>query len=237
MTQTAALFLAFVATLFVTVVLVAAWRLRAHTATAVATGLALWLAYVGVLSRSGLIADTTLRPPAILAIVGPVFVFVLFAVVRSRSAGRIALAVPLWVLIGLQTYRVGVELFLHRLWAEGLVPRMLTYDGANVDIWIGASAPVAAWIATRGGRGLYAALGWTVAGLMALANVIVRSALTAPGPLHLLDAEVANRAIGTFPYTFIAGFLAPLAVTLHVLALRAIAARLATPAMPDGVTA
>ena len=76
-----------------------------------------------------------------------------------------------------------------------------------------------------------------VVGLIALANVIVRSALTSPGPLHLLDAEVVNRAIGTFPYTFIAGFLAPLAVTLHVLALRSISARLALPAIRERLPA
>ena len=70
-----------------------------------------------------------------------------------------------------------------------------------------------AWLSTRGRGGLYAALAWNVIGLLALANVVVRSALTSPGPLHLLDTEVVNRAIGTFPYTLIAGFLAPLAVT------------------------
>ena len=53
----------------------------------------------------------------------------------------------------------------------------------------------------------------------------------------MLDTEVANGAVGTFPYTFIAGFLAPLAATLHALALRAIAARLATINIPKGLPA
>ena len=235
--DTAALFLAFVTGVALAMMLVAAWRLPWRLSAGIALGLALWLSYVGVLSWSGLIADATRRPPVIFAVVGPVILFVFFVVVRSRAAGRIALSVPLWLLIGVQAFRVGVELFLHRLWAEGLVPRMLTYEGANVDIWIGISAPVVAWIATRGRGGLVAARAWTVVGLLALTNVVVRSALTSPGPLHLIDAEVANRAIGTFPYTFIAGFLAPLAVTLHVLALRAIGARLSTPTVPKGLPA
>lgn len=200
-------------------------------------GLALWFLYVGGLSWFGLVRDPTLRPPGVAYIVGPAVVFVLLVVLRSRAAGRIARTVPLSLLIGFQIYRIGVELFLHQLWREGLVPRMLTFEGANVDIWIGVSAPLAAWLSARGPNGERLALVWNVLGLVALANVVVRSALTAPGSLHLLDAEVANRAIGTFPYTFIAGFFAPLAVTLHVLALRAIAARLANPAGPKGLPA
>jgi hypothetical protein len=43
--------------------------------------------------------------------------------------------------------------------------------------------------------------------------------------LKLISTEVPNVAMGFFPYTFIPGFLAPLAVTLHVLAIRAIATR------------
>lgn len=234
---TAALFLAFVAGVALAVLLIAFWRLPRRTATRVAIGLPLWLSYVGALSWSGVIADPTIRPPAIFFVVGPVIVFILFAVVRARVAQRIAIAVSLWLLIGFETFRIGVELFLHRLWGEGLVPRMLTYDGANIDIWIGASAPIVAWLSTRGRGGLYAALAWNVIGLLALANVVVRSALTSPGPLHLLDTEVVNRAIGTFPYTLIAGFLAPLAVTLHVLALRAVAARLAPTSIPKGIPA
>ena len=230
--NTQTLFLGFVAGLALAIVLVASWRLPRRTATVATIGLAVWLAYVGVLSRSGLIADPALRPPAILYVVGPVILFVMFGVIRSGLAGRVALAVPLWLLIGLQGYRVGVELFLHQLWHEGVVPRMLTFEGANVDIWIGASAPIVAWLATSGRGGRRIATAWSVAGLLALANVIVRSALTAPGPLHLLATETANRAIGTFPYTYIAGFLAPLAVTLHVLALRALAGTATTDAPP-----
>ena len=234
--MTGSLFLTFVAGMAVVVVVVAVRYLPRRTAAGIGAGLALWLAYVGVLSRSGAIADTALRPPAILYVVAPVVLFVFLAVVRSRAAGLIALAVPLPLLIGLESFRVGVELFLHRLWAAGLVPRMLTWGGANVDVWIGLSAPLVAWLATRGRGGVQAALVWNLAGLLALANVVLRSALTTPGPLHLLAAEVPNRAIGTFPYTYVAGFLAPLAVVLHVLALRAIAARSASP-IPKGLPA
>ena len=222
--MTAPLFLGFVAALAALLCALAAWRFPARRAIGFAAALAIWLVYVGALGRFGVIADPSRRPPGIAYIVVPVFLFVLLVVLRSAAGGRAARAIPPAILIGLQTYRVGVELFLNQLWVAGLVPRMLTFEGANIDILIGMSAPVVAWLSTLGGRGRRAALVWNGLGLLALANVIVRSALTAPGPLNLLPTDPANLAIGTFPYTFIAGFFAPLAVVLHVLAIRALRA-------------
>ena len=225
LSATALFFLAFVATMAWAVGLASFAYLSRRTTAIITTALAAWLLYVGVLSASGIVADAALRPPAAAFILGPVFAFVILVVARSSAAGRVALAVPLPLLIGVQTYRVGVELFFHQLWIENIVPRMLTFEGANVDIAIGLSAPLAAWISTRGHLGRRLALGWTLVGLLALANVAIRAVLTTPGPLHLIHAEVPNLSVGTFPFTYIAGFFAPLAVTLHVLALRALLAR------------
>ena len=233
--MTAPAFLGFLVTMAFVVVLAAFRYMPRRTAKIVAFGLPVWLGYVGTLSYLGVARDPALRPPGALYIVGPVFVFVALAVVRGHAAGALARIMPLALPIAFQTFRVVVELFLHRLWQEGLVPKMLTYDGANVDIWIGASAPIVAWLSTKGRGGERVALIWNVAGLLALANVVGRAALTAPGPFKLLDAETANLAIGTFPYTFIAGFFAPLAVILHVLSLRALAAaRRSRPAVGQG---
>ncbi|HMD30556.1 MAG TPA: hypothetical protein VKG84_01520, partial [Candidatus Acidoferrales bacterium] len=151
--------------------------------------------------------------------------FIVF-MVRSAAGSRIALTFPLWVILGTQSFRVVVELFLHQLWIGGLVPKMLTFEGANVDIYIGASAPLIAWLSSRGRLGLKLALAWNVLGLLALTNVVTRAVLTSPGPLNLIHAEVPNRMFGTFPFLFIPAFFVPLAVGLHVLAIRAISSHL-----------
>jgi hypothetical protein len=187
-------------------------------------GFLAWLVYVGLLSYFGVVRNPAVRPPGILLIVLPVLLFVAIVLVRSPLGLRIAVAIPLWILLGFQTFRVAVELLLHRLWIDGLVPRIMTYEGGNVDIFVGLSAPFIAWIATKGRSGLQLALIWNYLGLVALANIVVRSALTAPGALHIIHPEVPNLAMGLFPFTFIAGFFAPLAVILHVLAIRSLRA-------------
>ena len=82
-----------------------------------------------------------------------------------------------------------------------------------------------AWLSLRGQWGLRIALIWNLLGLLALANVVTRSVLTAPGPFNLIHAEVPNLMMGTFPFLYIPAFFVPLAVALHVLAIRNISSR------------
>ena len=234
--MTAQLFLTYLVFVVVAVIGISAAYLPRRTTFAIIAGLAIWLVYVGLFSSLGYMRDASLWPPGIVWVVGPVALFVIFVVVRSNIGARVAAAIPLWLILGFESFRIGVELLLHRLWEDGLVPKLLTYAGGNVDMFVGLSAPIIAWIATRGRLGLRLAMGWNVLGLLSLANAAASAVLT--GPLKLISTEVPNVAMGMFPYTFIPGFLAPLAVTLHVLAIRAIATQLRDTRSPaSGISA
>jgi hypothetical protein len=219
----ATLFLGFVGVIAALMVTVVARYVNVRTAFGVLAGLAAWLTYVGLLGYFGVLKNTTMRPAGTALLLVPILLFLLlFLVFVVRSPGaHVALAFPLWILLGAQSFRIGVELFLHQLWIDGLIPKMLTFEGANVDIYIGASAALIAWLSTKGRLGMKLALAWNVVGLLALTNVVIRAVLTAPGPLNLIHAEVPNRMFGTFPFLFIPGFFVPLAAVLHLLALRA----------------
>ena len=220
--MTATLFLCFVGMTAAIVVALVARYLNGRTAFRVLAGLSAWFVYVGLIGYLGVVKNTAMRPPGIVFLLVPVVGFLIFFIAKTSVAARVALAFPLWIILGAQSFRVGVELFLHQLWIVGLVPKMLTFEGANADIYIGASAPLIAWLSTRGRLGMRLALAWNVLGLLSLANVVIRAVLTAPGPFNLIHAEVANRMIGSFPFLFIPGFFVPLAVMLHVMAIRAV---------------
>jgi hypothetical protein len=223
------LFVGFVGIMAAIVVTLIARYLNARSALAMLAGMAAWLTYVGMLAYFGVVKNTAMRPPGTVFLLVPVVAFLLLCfvlVIRSAEGARVALAFPLWILLGAESFRIGVELFLHRLWIDGLVPKMLTFDGANVDIYIGVSAPVIAWLSTRGRFGMRLALVWNMLGLLALTNVVIRAVLTSPGPFNLIHAEVPNRLFSTFPFLFIPGFFVPLAVVLHLLAIRALSSQL-----------
>src|SRR6476661_4113857 len=146
------LFLGFVALTAAVIVGVSARYLNGQVAFVVAAGLLVWLTYIGLLGFFGVVRNGTMRPPGIAMVFVPVLFFLLLSILALRSAAgvRVALAFPLWIILGAQSFRIGVELFLHNLSIEGLVPRMLTFAGANTDIYVGASAPLIAWLSTRG---------------------------------------------------------------------------------------
>jgi len=230
--MTAILFVAFVAIMAALVIATIARYLGGPAAWWVLAGLLLWLSYAGLLGYLGVLKNMTTHPPGIVFLVAPVLLFLLVFlafVVLSVEGASVALAFPLWILLGAQSFRIAVELFLHQLCIEGLVPKMLTFEGANVDIYVAASAALIAWLSTRGRWGLRIALAWNVLGLLAITNVVTRAVLTAPGPLNLIHAEVPNLLLGTFPFLFIPGLFVPLGVVLHLLALRAIVSRLRSP--------
>jgi hypothetical protein len=195
-------------------------------------GLLTWVGYATAMGYWGAGRLGSGTPPLPVVFIVPAVGLVLF-MARSSFGGRLAGGLPASVFIGLESFRIVVELFLQQLWLEGLVPKMLTFEGANFDIVIGASAPFVAWLVSTRRIGRRVAIGWNVVGILMLLNVIVRSVLTTPGPTHLITSDLANRAITQFPYTFIPAFLAPLAMLLHVLSLRALARDESTDPLPS----
>lgn len=229
------LFTVFVATI---VILLAVGIVRylspAHRVAAL-FGLVAWVVYGGVLGYLGVVANRSILPPGMFYLLAPILVFIMF-MARSRIGEAIALSFPLWLMMGFESFRLVVELFLHRLWMDGQIPKMLTYQGANYDILIGVSAPFVAWLLVTRKISNRMALLWNVLGIAMLANVAVRGVLTTPGPLHFIPTEVPNVAISTFPFTYIPGLMVPLALVLHVLSIRALKQRMIKSALPAGET-
>ena len=117
----ATLFLGFLALMVAVVVAQTGRHLSVRTAVGVLAGLSGWFIYVGLMAYFGVVRNTTMRPPGIAFIVGPVVVFLLVVIVRSGNS-RVTTAFPLWMILGTQSFRIGVELFLHQIWIAGVIP-------------------------------------------------------------------------------------------------------------------
>jgi hypothetical protein len=201
---------AFAGTLAAALIAVMSRYLPRRMARIGAVALLVWLIYVGAIGASGVLRNAGLRPPGIVYLALPVIACIFLVTARGSTGRLLALAVPLWLLVGLQVFRVGVEATLQALFQAG----------GNVEIVIALAAPAVAWLTTRGPWGLRLVWVWNILGLASLVNVLARGVLTAPGPLHLIHAEVPNLAIGQFPFSYIPGFMVPLALILHLLVFR-----------------
>lgn len=184
-------------------------------------GLALWLLYANTLAYQGWLNSPDL-PPRFLLLIAPLIVFSLW-LSRGRAPLVLTRRLSLRHLVGLQAFRLPVELFLDQLWKLGLLPEGMTYHGHNFDILTGASAFALflAWnrIPNIGG----VAKAWNIAGLLLLAQVALTGILSAPGPQHFLNKETPNVAILSFPYVMVAALFVVSALSLHILSLRKLA--------------
>jgi hypothetical protein len=214
------LFLIFVAAIVLAVAAASLRYIPKTYRTSFIIGVAAWIVYAAGLGAAGMLANGALRPPGILYVFIPTIALIAF-IARSRAGLRIVTSVPIAVLIGAESMRIAVELFLDRLWHAGQLPTMMTFHGANFDILIGASAPIVAVLYARNRLDPRVAVAWNVLGLGSLANVIGRNVLSSPA-LHLIATDVPRNALGTFPYSFIPAFIVPLALALHVAAIRSL---------------
>jgi len=191
-------------------------------ARVVAIGLGAWLLCIGLVAASGFFAhfENPKAPPRLLlVVVGAVSLFALVS--RTATAARIIHALPLFVPIALQSFRVVVEIGLWQLYAHDQLPKYLTLEGRNFDVLVGITAPFVAFGLQRARIGKRVAVIWNVLSLLLLANIVGMAITSIPGPLHYSGWPGApNTIVADFPFVWLPGFLVPVALFGHIVSLR-----------------
>ena len=182
-----------------------------------------YLLLVGILALDRFFADFSGRPPHIFFAIVPGFLGMLFLAFHPLTLRWIREIPQRW-LIGLQSFRILIEIELFYLYRDGLLPRIMTFEGRNFDILVGLSAPFVAWYvhrehkADRGCPRFVAA--WNVFGLLLLTNVVVHGILSMPTAFQVFTDPPGNIGMAYFPWIWIPTFVVPLAYLLHILSLR-----------------
>ncbi len=150
-----------------------ALRRRFLAAALAWVAIAMALAWIGVLKR------WDVRPPPLMGLLvcilalGPI-------IARSEAGDRLARGLPLAALVGLQSFRLPLEVLMHRAAEDGLMPVQMSYSGLNFDIVTGATAVMlAVWL--RAGHPPRAVVrAWNILGLLLLANIVTVAVLSTP---------------------------------------------------------
>lgn len=206
---------------------------RARVAAWLALGA--WLALSGALAAAGVLAPSPHRPPPnlIVAMVGIVALCVLaLAAPGRRLAGRVHAK---WV-VGMQAFRIPVELFLWLASTAGIAPVLMSWHGRNFDMISGvlALALGLTMILTRRPLPRAVLVAFHVVGLGLVLNVVVHAVLALPGPLQRIYGQ-EPLFVTTFPYVWLPALLVPLAIAGHLFGLRQVfSQKTARPALtPD----
>lgn len=191
-------------------------------ATVAAILAAVWLGLTAVAAAGGALHFT---PPPTMLLLFPIVFGLAFGIALSPLGRRIALGLPIAVLVGYQGFRIVVELLMHRAYVEGLMPVQMSYSGRNFDILTGITAvALGIWLAVsrREPRGLVFA--WNTLGLALLVNILVVALLSTPTPMRVFMNEPANVWISRAPWVWLPAVLVLAALCGHVLVYRRLAA-------------
>jgi hypothetical protein len=206
----------------------------ARDAAIAALGAAAWLGLTFAAAQSGRLSFSTKPPTMVFLLVATAVVAV--ATGASRLGRRLATGIPLAALVGVQGFRVAVELILHRAYREGLMPVQMSFSGLNFDILSGLSAIVVALVLLRKPGSLVLVRVWNTAGIILLANILTIALLSAPTPLRVFHNEPANVWITQAPWVWLPSVFVLAAVVGHILVYRRIRYEMRA-AIPGGAPA
>jgi hypothetical protein len=206
---------------------VVAWRRsgasteEALTAAAISSLASIaWMAITWIAAASGILREWERTPPPLAFLVISIIVLG-FGIAFSPFGRRIATAIPLWVLVLVQGFRLPLELAMHGMYTRGIMPEQMTYTGRNFDIVTGALAIVIGSLGARRvvGRGIIAA--WNVLGLALLINVVVVAILATPRFRYFGD-EHLNVWVTYPPFVWLPAVMVLAALAGHLLIFRAL---------------
>lgn len=169
-----------------------------------------WLLLQGILTWAGFYQVFGTRPPrfVLLALPPVVMTTMLFATAKGRAFLD---SFDMKTLSLVHIVRVPVELILFALSVHHAVPRLMTFEGGNLDILSGISAPLIWYFGYQKQKISHGWLiAWNLICIGLLFNIVARALLSLSPSLALVH----------FPYSWLPGFVVPAVLLAHLVALR-----------------
>ena len=178
---------------------------------------ALYFSGISVLAANGFFTEATMPPRFLVVFLPLLSMVVLFCRAKMNGPLRFLSAVPPSLLIGVQVYRLLIELVFLQFANEKIIPEELSFHGRNLDLVIGVLAlPVAFLFHKKHRVARKAGLLFNVLGLLSLVNIFSIAIPSLPSPFRVYDTLYLPTY---FPGILIV-FLASFAIFLHLLSVR-----------------
>jgi hypothetical protein len=182
--------------------------------------LAGWLLLQALLALNGFYLSASQGVPTFfLLIIPPVLVITILFLVKSGRSFIDQLDIKMLTLIHI--IRVPVELVLYGLFANNLVPKAMTFEGRNLDILAGLSAPlVYYWGFVKNRISVRFILIWNMICLGLLLNIIIIAILSLPLPFRQFGQDLPEMALVYFPFIWLPCCIVPIILFSHLAAIR-----------------
>lgn len=177
-----------------------------------------WVVLISSQSLNSFFLDFSL-PPRLLLYVSLCLLAILLLFIIPASRAFLG-SLPITTLHYLHIVRVPVEMVLWWLAVLHMVPMQMTFEGSNLDIISGISAPFAAVFLVGRNMNRLGAIIWNLLALGLLINIVSRAISYTP---YFYEATVgnvpANEGVFYFPYVLLPTFVVPTVLFCHVVSL------------------
>jgi hypothetical protein len=212
----------FIATTFLTLGLL--YRALAKTNISVAQkvlwGSLTWLGLQGAIMASGFYLKTDTLPPRFaLAIVPTLIVIAYFF--NNKTSAKFINQLSLKDLTRIHICRIPVELGLLWLYQSHQIPKIMTFEGYNFDVFSGLTALPIAWYAFQNNTiKRTPLLLWNILCLVLVCIIVVVAILSAATPIQQFGFEQPNIGILKFPFGWLPAFIVPVVLFSHFAAIK-----------------
>lgn len=212
-----------VATCMLALLLRTAYKpISSSSASVIMATVVIWLIIQALLSYTGIYTDypNALPPKVILFGVLPALAPIII-IFNTRKGKQFLDSLSMQMLSYIHIVRIPVELVLYGLFINGAVPELMTFEGRNLDILAGITAPAVGYLGIGQSKmGKTSLLAWNFICLALLLNIVINAILSAPSPFQQFAFDQPNVAILNFPYSWLPTFIVPLVLFAHLAAIR-----------------
>ena len=147
-------------------------------------------------------------------------IFILLILFFAFTAQKGISVKSLQLLTVLSILRGPVELVLLWLYQHGQVPQLMTFEGRNLDIFSGLTAPLVAWLAFRRGKiNRPLLIVWNLLAFGLLLNIVIIAILSLETPFQQFAFDQPNRGVLYFPFIWLPSIIVPVVFVSHIVCL------------------
>lgn len=174
----------------------------------------------GLAQQNFYLADIQAVPPRIGLFLLPSILAMLWAFFTDK--GKIFIkSIDLEVYTYLHTVRIVVEVVILLLFMQGLMPKSMTFEGRNFDIFSGISAPIIAYLYfSQKTLSKNILIIWNILCLFLVLQVVITGILAAPTILQKIEFEQPNVAVLQFPFVWLPTVIVPIVIFGHLVSLK-----------------
>jgi hypothetical protein len=195
------------------------WKAAGHSKKILLI-IATWLVLQTILGLQGFYLVTDTIPPRLVLMIAPVAIAITLLFITSTGRKFID-GLDIKYLTLLSIVRIPVELILFWLFTYKAIPEIMTFEGRNLDIISGLTAPLIYYFGfIKHKLSWKFILFWNFLCLGFLLNVVVYGILSAPSVIQKFSFDQPNIAILYFPFVWLPACVVALALFSHLVSIR-----------------